>query len=146
MLKLINNLSHALLFYLGIKLTKFKALFFQRTGQHEKVKATKLALKAGDTYRLGESIVTLATFGPQGKLEVAEKIKAIEALRALRDAELTERAEKIMLMSEQELEQLKVNEWLVKVKRKNEKTLYESFVETGSFVAVATKKQNRRIQ
>ncbi len=145
MLKLITNLFHASVFYLGIKFTKLKALFFERTGQHEKVKVTKLALKAGDTYRLGECIVTLATFGPQGKLEVAERVKAIEALRALREAELTEKAEKIMLMSEKELEQFKVNEWLTKVKDKNEKTLYESFAETGSFVAVAAKKQNRRI-
>lgn len=129
MLRLINNLFQALVFYLGVKLTKLKGLFFERTGQHHKVKVTKLALKAGESYRLGECIVTLATFGPEGKLEVAEKIKAIEAIRALREAELTQRAEKIMLMAPEELEQFKVNEWLDKVRTKNEKKIYDSMKE-----------------
>lgn len=143
MLRLLRNSFHALLFYLGVKLTRFKALFFERTGQHEKVKVTKLALKAGDTYRLGECIVTLATFGPQGKQEVAEKIKAIEAMRALRDAQLTERAEKIMLMSEKELELFQVNEWLGKVRHKNEQKIYESLADT-EFVSVKGKTKKRR--
>lgn len=129
MLRLINNLFQALVFYLGVKLTKLKGLFFERTGQHHKVKVTKLALKAGESYRLGECIVTLATFGPEGKLEVAEKIKAIEAIRALREAELTQRAEKIMLMAPEELEQMKVNEWIEKVRINNEKKIYDSMKE-----------------
>lgn len=126
MLRLIKNLFGALVFYLGVKFSNLKHKFFERTGQHHKVKVTKLALKAGDSYRLGECIVTLATFGPQGKLEVAEKIKAVEAIRALRERELTERGIKIMLMTPEELEQFKVNEWLEKVRQKNPKKIYDS--------------------
>lgn len=129
MLRLINNVFHALVFYLGVKLTRLKSFFFERTGQHHKVKVTKLAFKEGESYRLGECIVTLAKFGIEGKQQVAEKIKAIEALRALRDAELTEKAEKIMLMSEEELEQFKVNEWLSSVKAKNVMKVYDSLKE-----------------
>lgn len=140
MVKLIINLFHALVFYLGIKFTKLKALFFDRTGQHHKVKVTKLAFKEGESYRLGECIVTLAKFGIEGKQQVAEKIKAIEALRALRDAELTEKAEKIMLMSPEELEQFKVNEWLTQVRGKNEQKIYDSIKDT-EYVAVKTKRR-----
>ena len=126
MFRILKNLISAVIFYCGVKFSKLKGLWFERTGQHHKVKVTKLALKAGDSYRLGECIVTLATFGPEGKLEVAEKIKAVEAMRALRERELTEKAEKIMLMSPEELEQFKVNEWLAKVKATNSKKIYDS--------------------
>ncbi|NBO36857.1 hypothetical protein EBU91_04915 [bacterium] len=142
MLKLINNIFHALVFYLGVKVTRFKAFLFERTGQHHKVKATKLALKEGESYRLGECIVTLAKFGIEGKQQVAEKIKAIEAIRALREADLTQRAEKIMLMSPAELEQFKVNEWLDKVQNKNEQKIYESIPEK-EYVAIKTKRRTR---
>jgi len=125
-LRLINNLVSALIFYLGVKLTRFKEKLFERTGQHHKVKSTKLALKEGESYRLGECIVTLAKFGIEGKQQVAEKIKAIEAIRALRERELTEKAEKIMLMSEEELEQFRINEWLERMKSINEKKIYDS--------------------
>lgn len=148
MLRLVNNLISALIFYLGIKFSKLKNIFFERTGQHHKVKVTKLALKAGDSYRLGECIVTLATFGPQGKLEVAEKIKAIEALRALRERELTEKAEKIMLMSPEELEQFQVNEWLNKIKSNNSKKQYDSLTDSEYVPAqkkVKHQKQQERI-
>lgn len=129
MLRLLNNLIAAVIFYCGIWFSKLKNKFLERTGQHHKVKITKMALKAGDSYRLGECIVTLATFGIEGKQEVAEKLKAIEAMRALREAELTEKAEKIMLMSPEELEQFKVSEWLNTVKAKNEVKIYESIKE-----------------
>lgn len=145
MLRLINNLFQALVFYLGVKLTKLKGLFFERTGQHHKVKVTKLALKAGESYRLGECIVTLATFGPEGKLEVAEKIKAIEAIRALREAELTQKAEKIMLMSPEELEQFKVNEWLNKIKSNNSKKQYDSLTDSEN-VPVQKKVKHQKKQ
>lgn len=140
MLRLINNLFSALIFYLGVKLTRFKEKLFERTGQHHKVKSTKLALKEGESYRLGECIVTLAKFGIEGKQQVAEKIKAIEAIRALRERELTEKAEKIMLMSEEELEQFKVNEWLTNVKAKNVMKVYDSLKDT-EYLAVETKRR-----
>lgn len=141
MLRLINNIVHALIFYLGIRLTKLKAFFFERTGQHHKVNITKIALKEGESYRLGECIVTLAKFGIEGKQQVAEKIKAIEAIRALRDAELTEKAEKIMLMSPEELEQFKVNEWLSQVQSKNEQKIYDSI--NSDVVITKTKRRMR---
>jgi len=142
-LRLINNIFHALLFYVGVRLTRLKALFFERTGQHHKVKATKLALKEGESYRLGECIVTLAKFGIEGKQQVAEKIKVIDALRALKETELTEKAEKIMLMSEEELEQFKVNEWLSRIRENNEQKVYDSMKET-EYVAVGTKKRRNK--
>lgn len=142
MFRIINNLIGALLFYLGVKFTKLKAFFFERTGQHHKVKITKLALKEGESYRLGECIVTLAKFGIEGKQQVAEKIKAVEAIRALRERELTERAEKIMLMSPEELEQFKVNEWLNKIRATNEKKIYDSQKES---IEVDLTKKRRKV-
>lgn len=142
MFRIINNLVSALVFYLGIKFTKLKSFFFERTGQHHKVKITKLALKEGESYRLGECIVTLAKFGIEGKQQVAEKIKAIEAIRALRERELTEKAEKIMLMSEKELQQFKVNEWLNKIRQVNETKIYDS-MKDENFVPVQKKKRRK---
>lgn len=143
MLRIIKNLFGALIFYLGVKFSKLKDKFFERTGQHHKVKITKMALKAGDSYRLGECIVTLATFGIEGKKEVAEKIKAIEAIRALRERELTEKAEKIMLMSPEELEQFKVNEWLTSVRAKNETKIYDSLKDTEYQLETIKQRRNQ---
>lgn len=88
-----------------------------------------MALKAGDSYRLGECIVTLAQFGPAGKQEVAAKIEAINKLRELRHKELTEKAEEIMLLSPEELQRYQVEEWVKNRKQFNEKKLYDSLAD-----------------
>lgn len=97
-----------------------------RTQQRQKVKITKMALKAGDSYRLGECIVTLAQFGIAGKKEVAAKIEAVNKLRELRERQLTERGQKIMLLSPEELKKFEIDEWLKQRKSFNEKKFYEN--------------------
>lgn len=126
MFKLFKNLFHALVFYCGVSFTKIKGWWRPRTQQRQKAKITKMALKAGDSYRLGECIVTLAQFGIAGKKEVAAKIEAINKMRELRELELTERGEKIMLMSPEEVQKFQVEEWLRNRTKFNEKKLYDS--------------------
>jgi len=122
----IKTLLYAVLFYCGVLLTKFREAWKPKTKQQHKVKATKIAYKEGESYRLGECIVTLAKFGPEGKQEVAAKLLAYEAQRQNKEKELTERAEKIMLMSPEELKVFMVEEWIKKRKEVNEQKLYES--------------------
>lgn len=122
----VKTLLYALLFYCGVLLTKFREAWKPKTKQQHKVKSTKIAYKEGESYRLGECIVTLAKFGPEGKQEVAAKLLAYEAQRQNKEKELTERAEKIMLMSPEELKVFMVEEWLKKRKEVNEQKLYES--------------------
>lgn len=132
MLKLVSNLIQATLFYLSVQITKFKERGWRPfTKQQHKVKITKIALKAGDSYRLGECIVTLAKFGIEGKQEVAAKIEAYNKLKELRHKELTEEAEKIMLMSPKELEAHQIEEWLKQRKSFNEKKFYENLNDTS---------------
>ena len=127
MLKLVLDFVRAFIFYLSVWFTRFKERGWRPfTKQQHKVKVTKMALKAGDSYRLGECIVTLAKFGVEGKEEVRKKIEAFNALRALRHAELTERGQKIMLMSPEELKQYQVDEWIKQRKAFNEKKYYEN--------------------
>jgi len=127
--RLLNNLYHALVFYLGVKFTKLKGWFKPFTKQHKKVSITQVALKAGDSYKLGECIVTLATFGIEGKKEVAAKIEAFEKLRLLKEEKLKKRGEDIMLMSPEDLSKLQVEEWLKKREQLNEKKIYDSLKE-----------------
>jgi len=122
----IKTLLYAVLFYCGVLLTKFREAWKPKTKQQHKVKSTKIAYKEGESYRLGECIVTLAKFGPEGKQEVAAKLLAYEAQRQNKEKELTERAEKIMLMSPEELKVFMVEEWIKKRKEVNEQKLYES--------------------
>jgi hypothetical protein len=124
--KLFINLFHALVFYCGVSFTKMKGWWRPRTQQRQKVKITKMALKAGDSYRLGECIVTLAQFGIAGKKEVAAKIEAVNKLRELRERQLTERGQKIMLLSPEELKKFEIDEWLKQRKSFNEKKFYEN--------------------
>lgn len=131
MLKFLFNLIQATLFYVSVQITKFKKGKWKPFAkQHHKVKVTKMALKAGDSYRLGECIVTLAKFGIEGKQEVAAKIAAFNKLKELRHKELTEQAEKIMLMSQEELKQYQVEEWLKQRKSFNEQKFYENLKDT----------------
>lgn len=131
MLKFLVNLVQATLFYLSVQVTKFKRGNWKPFAkQHHKVKVTKMALKAGDSYRLGECIVTLAKFGIEGKQEVAAKITAFNKRRELRHKELTEQAEKIMLMSPEELKRYQVEEWLKQRRSFNEQKFYENLKDT----------------
>lgn len=122
----IKTLLYAVLFYCGVLLTKFREAWKPKTKQQHKVKSTKIAYKEGESYRLGECIVTLAKFGPEGKQEVAAKLLAYEAQRQDKENKLTERAEKIMLMTPDEVKEFMVEEWLKKRKEVNEQKLYES--------------------
>lgn len=122
----VKSFVHALLFYVGVWLTKFKDSWRPKTRQQHKVKATKIAYKEGESYRLGECIVTLAKFGPEGKKEVAAKLLAYEAQRQDKERRLTQKAEKIMLMNPEELKDFMVEDWLSKRKEFNETKLYQS--------------------
>jgi len=122
----LNNLASALFFYIGVTFTKLKGWWRPTTKQFKKAKITQIALKEGDSYRLGECIVTLAKFGVEGKLEIAKKLEAYNTLRELRHRELTDKAEKIMLMSPEELKTYQIEEWLKQRKSFNEKKYYEN--------------------
>ena len=126
-LKIVLDFVRASIFYLSVWFTRFKEQAWKPfTKQQQKVKATKIAYRAGESYRLGECVVTLATFGVEGKEEVRKKIEAFNALKALRHQELTEKAEKIMLMTPEELKVYQVDEWLKSRKAFNEKKYYEN--------------------
>lgn len=66
--------------------------------------------KVGESYRVGEMIVTLRA----SKAEVAKVLAEYEAKRLAKEAKLRERAIDIMLMTPEQLMELKVNEWLDK--------------------------------
>lgn len=85
-----------------------------------------MALKAGDTYRLGECIVTLATFGIEGKKEVAAKLATWDEIRRQKEQALTEKGIQIMLMSPEELHAFQIDEWMKQRKAFNEKKYYEN--------------------
>jgi hypothetical protein len=125
-MRFIFNFLHALIFYLSVSFTKFKDWWRPKAKQQHKVKATKIAYKEGESYRLGECIVTLAKFGIEGKQEVAAKLLAYETQRIEKERQLTERAEEIMLMNPEELEQFRVEEWLKQRKAFNEKKFYDN--------------------
>jgi len=133
-MRILLNFIHALLFYLSVSFTKLKALWAPKSEQHHKVKATKIAYKEGESYRLGECVVTLAKFGPEGKKEVAAKLLAYETQRQEKERKLTERAEQIMLMNPEELKELQVEEWVKQRRAFNEKKFYDNqenkFMET----------------
>ena len=122
----LNNLIQAIIFYVSVTFTKLKDWWRPLTKQHKKVKITKIALKEGESYRLGECIVTLAKFGIEGKKEVAEKLKHYEQLRLAKEQKLTEKGIQIMLMNPKELEQYQIDEWLKQRKSFNEKKYYEN--------------------
>jgi len=120
------KLIYAILFYVSVWLTKFKDAFRPKTKQQHKVKSTKIAYKEGESYRLGECIVTLAKFGLEGKKEVEAKLLAYEAQRVEKERQLTEKAQKIMLMSPEELKEFMVEDWIKQRKVASEKKFYEA--------------------
>lgn len=122
----LNNLIQAAIFYAGVKFTKLKGWWKPFSKQHKKVKVTQMALKAGDTYRLGECIVTLATFGIEGKKEVAAKLATWDEIRRQKEQALTEKGIQIMLMSPEELHAFQIDEWMKQRKAFNEKKYYEN--------------------
>lgn len=64
--------------------------------------------KVGESYKVGEAIVTLHA----NKASMLAAIAKVNANRKAHEAYLTKRGEDIMLMTPQELAQFKVNEWL----------------------------------
>lgn len=127
MLRLFVNTLRAVIFYLSVWVNKIQLWDLRSKARLiKKVKTTQMSLKKGESYRLGECVVTLATFGIEGKEEVGKKIEAFNALKALRHQELTEKAEKIMLMTPEELKTYQVDEWLKSRKAFNEKKYYEN--------------------
>ena len=128
-MKFITTLIHALLFYFGVLFTKFKDAWKPKIKQQHKVKSTKIAYKQGESYRLGQCVVTLAKFGIEGKEEVAAKIAAIDKIREEKHKKYTDKAESIMLMTPEELKQFQVEEWIANRKRFNEKKMYENLSE-----------------
>lgn len=115
-----------MIFYCGVTFTKLKKFWKPFTKQYKKVKITQIALKEGDSYRLGECIVTLAKFGIEGKKEVAAKIAFWNQAREQKEKELTEKSIEIMLMDPKKLEQYQIEEWLKQRKSFNEKKFYEN--------------------
>lgn len=66
--------------------------------------------KPGETYRLGEAIVTVHA----NKASMRAAIAATDARREAREARLKEKAIKLMLMTTDELKAYKLEEWLLK--------------------------------
>lgn len=129
MLRTLLNFLQALIFYLSVSLSKLKGLWRPLTKQHKKVKVNKLTLKEGESYRLGECVVTLAKFGVEGKQEVAAKIEAYEQQRKEREEKYKEKGINIMLMNPEELKQFQVSEWIKQRKAFNEKKFYDNLSE-----------------
>lgn len=122
----LNNLIQAAIFYASVRLTKLKDWWKPLSKQHKKVKITQVALKEGDTYKLGECIVTLAKFGVEGKKEVAAKIAHWDLIRREKEEKYRQKGVEIMLMKPHELEQYQIDEWLKTRKSFNEKKYYEN--------------------
>jgi hypothetical protein len=66
------------------------------------------AFKPGESYRVGEMIVTVHA----SKESMLSAIAAVDARRAAKEARLTEKAINIMLMTPEQLQELKVEEFL----------------------------------
>lgn len=121
MLRKLLNFLYSIQLYVRIFISKVRAT--KRTGVKitKKVRITQLSLKESDHYKLGESTVTLAKFGIEGKQEVAKKIAAADARRAERAKRHTARAEEIMLIPPDQLLNFQIEEWLEKRKKFAEK-------------------------
>lgn len=146
MLKWLQNIFYSLKFYLAIVWGKVRSTKrapssvrktdekdFQTRAEFEHAQQQRSVfhslLKEGDEYKCGESTVTLAKFGVEGKQEVAKKIAAADKRREDKQKFLTERGEKIMLMSPDELQEFKINEWLEN--RNKIKNLIKEFEENS---------------
>jgi len=80
------------------------------------------AFKPGESYRIGEGIVTVHA----NKESMLAAIAAVNAKREAKHKVLTERGIELMLMSPEELQKLKINEWLGK--RKNNQSKIDSII------------------
>jgi hypothetical protein len=89
--------------------------------------------KPGDTYKLGECIVTVH----KNKASMLAAIAATDARRAAREAAMRERAIDIMLMSPEELKQFKVNDWLKE--RAEKDSIIKSIIDWGTRRYIAPK-------
>ena len=130
MIRTILNFVYTLIFYASVTFSKLKGLWRPLTKQHKKVKTTKLVLKEGESYRLGECVVTLAKFGIEGKQEVAKKLQAWEKVRQEREEAYKQKAIDIMLLNPEELQRYQVEEWVKQRKAFNEKKFYENLRDT----------------
>jgi len=73
--------------------------------------------KVGESYRVGEMIVTLRS----SKEEVQAIIASMDAKRAAKERAMKERGIELMLMSPEEIKALKLEEWLEKRSKKGKK-------------------------
>lgn len=128
-MKVLKLIIYAALFYVSVWFSKLREAWKPKAKQLQKVKSTKIAYKEGESYRLGQCIVTLAKFGIEGKQEVAAKLLAYETQRLEKERKLTEKAEKIMLMNPEELKEFMVEEWIRNRKAFNEKKFYDNLNE-----------------
>jgi hypothetical protein len=122
----INSFLFSLFWYLNLIIERKVKWLKPNAKQIQKIKITKLALKEGDHYKLGECTVTLAKFGIEGKQEVARKIEAANKRRSERQEMLTQKGTDLMLLSPDELLKFKIDEWLKARKAVNEKLIYDS--------------------
>lgn len=83
--------------------------------------------KPGDTYKIGEAIVTVH----ENKESMLAAIAATDKRRSDREARLTEKAIDIMLMTPEQLKQFKLDEWLAG--RKTKESTIRSIV--GKFLS-----------
>ena len=130
MIRIFCNFVRAVIFYLSIWVNKIQIWDIRsKARQIKKVKVTKIALKEGQSYRLGECIVTLAKFGMEGKQEVAKKIAYWDQVRKEREEKYKQKAIDIMLLNPEQLKEYQVESWIQQRKAFNEKKFYENLNE-----------------
>lgn len=130
MIRIFCNFVRAVIFYLSIWVNKIQIWEIRsKARQIKKVKVTKIALKEGQSYRLGECIVTLAKFGMEGKQEVAKKIAYWNQVRKEREEKYKQKAIDIMLLNPEQLKEYQVESWIQQRKAFNEKKFYENLNE-----------------
>lgn len=97
--------------YLGLKPSKyFTKADIARLRGAQLVKHTKF--EVGAQYRVGDGIATVHA----DKASMLAAIAAVDKRRELKEAMLIERGIELMLMSEEQISELKLNEWLDKRK------------------------------
>lgn len=129
MFKKISNFFHALKFFVGVTWEKRPKKWKAKTKQvqklslkesQEKKRQARLLmhslLKEGDSYKMGEATVTLAKFGVEGKKEVQAKIEAAAKRRAEKWEKARERGMDLMMMTPEQIHELKLDEWISKRK------------------------------
>lgn len=136
MIKKLNNFLRALKFFVDVTWEKRPKKLKPRTKQVQKLSLKETQekkrracyemhalLKEGDSYKFGEGTVTLAKFGVEGKAEVQSKIAAAAKRRAEKWVKARERGIELMMMSEEQIQELKLDEWFSKRKDFQKKLL-----------------------